>query len=124
MKRIAALLLSLALFIPLLLQADDKSLAAAEAKDHVGERATVCGVAASIHHADQSRGTPTFINLDKPDPNQVFTILIWGEDLAKFDKPASWEGKRVCATGTITLYRGRPEIVAKSGNQIAIGGSK
>ncbi len=124
MKRTAALLLYLALFAPLFVQAADKTLTAAEAKDHVGDRATVCGVAASIHYAAQSRGTPTFINLDKPYPDQVFTILIWGEDLAKFDKPASWEGRRVCATGTITLYRGSPEIVAKSRNQIAIGESK
>ena len=124
MKRAAVLLLSLAFFAPLFVQAADKSLTAAEAKDHVGERATVCGVAASIHYAAQSRGRPTFINLDKTYPNQVFTILIWGEDLAKFDKPASWEGKRVCATGTITLYRGSPEIVARSGNQIAIDGPK
>ena len=124
MKRAAALLLSLAFFAPVFVQAADKSLTTVEAKNHVGERATVCGVAASIHYAAQSQGTPTFINLDKTYPNQVFTILIWGEDLAKFDKPASWEGKRICATGTITLYRGSPEIVAKSSNQIAIGGSK
>ena len=124
MKRTAALLLYLAFFASLFVQAAEKSLTAAEAKDHVGERATVCGVAASIHYAAQSRGTPTFINLDKPYPNQVFTILIWGEDLAKFDKPASWEGERVCATGTITSYRGSPEIIARSGNQIAFSGSK
>ena len=124
MKRTAALLLFLAFFAPSFAQAADKSLTATEAKNHVGDRATVCGVAASIHYAAQSRGRPTFINLDKPYPNQVFTIVIWGEDLSKFDRLASWEGKRVCAEGTITLYRGSPEIVARSSNQIAIGGSK
>lgn|SRR5215831_8281520 len=120
MKRTAALLLYLVFFAPLFVQAAEKSLTGAEAKDHVGERATICGVAAGIHYAARSRGRPTFINLDKPYPNQVFTILIWGEDLAKFNNPASWEGKRVCATGTITLYRGSPEIVATSSNQITI----
>lgn len=124
MKRAAVLLLSLASFTPLFVQAADKSLTAAEAKDHVGERATVCGMAASIHYAAQSRGRPTFINLDKPYPNQVFTIVIWGEDLVKFDRPTSWESKKVCATGTITLFRGSSEIVAKASSQIAIGGSK
>jgi hypothetical protein len=124
MKRTGVLVLLLGLFAPIFVRAADKTLTATEAKEHVGERATVCGVAASIHYAEQSRGTPTFVNLDKPYPNQVFTILIWGEDLGKFEKPASWEGKRVCATGTITLYRGSPEIVAKFGNQIAVGGSK
>jgi hypothetical protein len=45
----------------------------------------------------------------------VFTILIWGEDLSKFDpKPSSWDDKRVCPTGQITSYQARPEIIAKA----------
>jgi DNA/RNA endonuclease YhcR with UshA esterase domain len=59
------------------------------------------------------------VNLDKAYPNQVFTILIWGDDVAKFSPaPSSWDGKRVCATGTIALYRGSPEIVAREAGQI------
>jgi DNA/RNA endonuclease YhcR with UshA esterase domain len=97
------------------------TLTAEQAKNHVGENATVCGVVASTHHAASSRGTPTFVNLDKPYPNQVFTILIWGEDLEKFSpKPSTWEGKRVCATGVIGSYRSSPEIVAKSPGQIKL----
>lgn len=121
MKRIKIVLLALALCNSFTALAADKTLTTSEAKDHVGERGTVCGVVASTHYAAQSKGSPTFINLDKPYPNQVFTILIWGEDLSKFDKPAGWEGKRACATGTITLYRGSPEIVVKSSGQITIG---
>ncbi len=97
------------------------NLTADQAKNHVGENATVCGVVASTHYARGSRGNPTFVNLDKPYPNQVFTILIWGEDLAKFSpKPSTWDGKRVCVTGVITSYRGSPEIVAKTPEQITV----
>jgi|SRR6266700_8232835 len=53
-------------------------ISASEAKDHVGESATVCGGVASTHYAASSRGKPTFINLDRAYPNQIFTILIWG----------------------------------------------
>lgn len=75
------------------------NLTADQAKEHVGENATVCGVAASTHYAANSRGNPTFVNLDKPYPNQVFTILIWGEDLGEFNpKPSTWEGKKVSAS--------------------------
>jgi hypothetical protein len=45
-----------------------KKLTAAEAKDHIGERATVCGRVASTRYAVTSRGKPTFLNLDKPYP--------------------------------------------------------
>jgi hypothetical protein len=35
---------------------------------------------------DKQQGSPTFVNLDKPYPNQPFTILIWGKNLPKFKK--------------------------------------
>jgi hypothetical protein len=86
-----------------------ETVPASEAAKHVGERATVCGTVASEHTAYSSRGTPTFINLDSPYPNQVFTVLIWGDERSRVGKlPGS--GK-LCATGMITLYRGVPEIV-------------
>src|SRR5215813_3853660 len=128
MKRTAALLLGLAVCISSFVQAStltpiatDQTLTASQAKDHVGEKATVCGVVASTRYAAQSKGAPTFVNLDKPYPNQVFTILIWGEDLPKFStRPSGWEAKRVCATGAISSYRGIPEIVVKSPDQILL----
>src|SRR6185312_12900188 len=89
------------------------TLNTSEAAKHIGENATVCGVVAGVHTATGSRGSPTFVNLDKRYPNQVFTILIWGSDLGKFTlPPATWDGKHVCVTGTITSYRGVAEVIA------------
>src|ERR1017187_2168224 len=42
-----------------------------QAKSHIGENATVCGVVASTHFAASSRGEPTFLNLDKPYPKKL-----------------------------------------------------
>jgi hypothetical protein len=67
----------------------DQKLSAQEARQHVGEQATVCGVVASGRYAARSRGQPTFLNFDAPYPNAVFTVLIWGEDRPKFDVPES-----------------------------------
>ena len=73
-----------------------------QAKSRVGENGTVCGVVASAHFAASTRGQPTFLNLDKGYPNEVFTVLIWGSDRAKFGAPErDYEGKRICATGAI-----------------------
>jgi hypothetical protein len=97
------------------------SITASEAKNHVGENATVCGEVASAHYAARSRGDPTFINLDKPYPNQIFTVVIWGSDRAKFGDPESaYSGKHICVTGRITLYRGTPETVASEPSQVKI----
>jgi hypothetical protein len=96
-----------------------KSISAAEAKNHVGENATVCGQVASAHYATTSRGRPTFINLDSPYPNQIFTIVIWGSDRAKFGDPeVKFANRRICVTGLITLYRGTPEQIASDPSQV------
>lgn len=103
------------------LPAQTKKITTAEAKSHIGERATVCGKVASSHYAKNSKGEPTFLNLDEPYPKEVFTILIWGADREKFGTPESeYKGLQVCVTGKITSYRSRPEIVATERRQIEI----
>jgi hypothetical protein len=97
------------------------SISSTEAKNHVGEKTTVCGEVASSHYAERSRGNPTFINLDKPYPSQIFTVLIWGSDRPKFGKPEETYGsKRICVTGKISDYKGVPEIVAYEPAQIKV----
>jgi DNA/RNA endonuclease YhcR with UshA esterase domain len=97
------------------------SISAADAKNHVGERATVCGEVASTHFAASSRGNPTFINLDKPYPNQIFTVLIWGTNRPKFRDPEeAYRGKHICVTGKISDYKGAPEIIAYEPSQIKV----
>jgi DNA/RNA endonuclease YhcR with UshA esterase domain len=98
-----------------------KKLAAAEAKDHFGETAIVCGEVVSTSYADSSNGQPTFINLDRPYPNTIFTVVIWGENRSKFGKPEDdYKGKRICVSGKITAYAGKPEIIAADPKQIRI----
>jgi hypothetical protein len=98
-----------------------KRLSTAEAKDHIGQVATVCGSVVSTRYATSTKGRPTFLNLDKPYPNQIFTILIWGTDRDKFGAPEiNYKDKRVCVTGTIAEYRGLPEVVADDPKQIAV----
>ena len=96
-------------------------LSTAEAKDHIGATATVCGNVASSRYAVSTKGQPTFLNLDKPYPNQVFTILIWGSNRAKFGRPeVDYKDKHVCVTGKITKYRAAPEIIANDPREIKI----
>jgi micrococcal nuclease len=58
-----------------------------EAAEHVGETATVCGLVASAHFSARSPEQPTFLNLGKRYPDQLFTIVIFGRDRAKFGTP-------------------------------------
>jgi len=96
-------------------------LTSAEAKNHIGERATVCGKVVSAHYATRTKGNPTFLNLDEPYPKQIFTILIWGSDRPKFGDPENkYANKNVCVSGTVKDYRGVPEVVAEQPSQIEI----
>ena len=96
-------------------------LTAAEAKNHVGETATVCGRVASTRYAEKSKGQPTFLNLDEPYPTEIFTILIWGDDRPKFGAPETkYRDANVCVTGKISSYRNSPEIVATDATQIVV----
>ena len=111
---VSALLLGAVALLPAMAQ----TISAADAKNHVGEKATVCGKVASERTATNSRGEPTFINLDAAYPNQVFTILIWGDDRQNVGTLPG-DGSRVCATGVITDYHRVPEIVVKSSGQLS-----
>jgi hypothetical protein len=90
------------------------TLSAEEAAGHVGETATVCGTVASARFAQRSKAQPTFLNLEKPYPDQLFTIVIFGRDREKFGTPESaLLHQRVCATGLIKLYDRRPEMTVE-----------
>src|SRR5258708_28049854 len=100
---IVALALATLIIEPVLAQ---KKLTAAEAKDHIGETATVCGNVVSTRYAAPTKGQPTFLNLDKPYPNQIFTIVIWGSNRSKFVRPeVEYTEKRIYFTGKITPYK-------------------
>ena len=98
-------------------------ITASDAANYIGKTATVCGQVASVTYAVRSKGHPTFINLDRPYPNQIFTVLIWGNDRGKFSIPPEndYKGKKICVTGTITIFRGVTEIVVRNPSQISGG---
>lgn len=65
----------------------EKFITPTDAASHVGKVQTGCGIVASEKFASQSKKHPTFLNLDQPFPKQIFTIVIWGSDRAKFKQP-------------------------------------
>jgi len=93
-----------------------------DAHKYIGMEKTVCGTVASATYAVRSRGRPTFLNLDQPHPNQIFTVVIWGSDRNKFKNPPEtfFKGKRICVTGIIESYRGKPEIIVRGPDQIIV----
>jgi hypothetical protein len=94
------------------------SITASDARNHVGEQATVCGEVANENTSSISHGEQTFINLDSSQPNQAFTILVWSDDSATVGALPHM-GDHTCAKGLIEGYRGVPEIVVRNSGQLS-----
>jgi DNA/RNA endonuclease YhcR with UshA esterase domain len=95
------------------------SVSPEDAAGHIGETATICGVVASAKYEATARSQPTLLDLGKSYPHAIFTAVIYGDDRSKFGTPeTSLPGKRICVTGKISDYRGKPEIVLTDPNQL------
>jgi hypothetical protein len=91
-----------------LVAASAQTITTRDAAEHIGQNRTVCGQIAGERTAANSRGAPTFINLDQAYPHEVFTAVVWQEHRASVGTlPTSGS---VCVTGAITEYHGIPEI--------------
>jgi hypothetical protein len=111
-------LASLCLLAASISHAQGGFITAGEAKNHVGEKTTVCGKVVGVHFVSSGKGQPTFIHFDEQYPNQIFTVVIWGVDRPKFGRPEDiYLDKDVCVTGKIMLYLRIPEIVATDPSQ-------
>lgn len=117
MKAIATIWIVVAL---ILTGCNSRSITPEQASKHIGDKVTVCGKVAGINFRTHARGNPTFINLDKPYPNHIFTIVIWGKDIKKFmpilEKVTV--NSKLCVTGTIEEYRGKPQTIVEEINQL------
>lgn len=81
-----------------------------DAKEKMGQKATVCGTVVSTKLSEKSGAT--FINLDKKFPNQVFSITIWKNSRANFSYKPEVElmNQQICVTGKIEDYKGTPSM--------------
>ena len=95
---------------------------AEQAKQHIGETNTVCGLVASARFLESSAAKPTFLNFDRPFPDHTFSVVIFESNRAKFKSPPEmlFSGKTVCVTGQIVEYRGKTEIVVQDPSQIVL----
>jgi DNA/RNA endonuclease YhcR with UshA esterase domain len=61
-----------------------------------------------------------FINMDKPYPDSPFTLVIHPAATNQFGDLKALRGASVEATGIISDYRGRAEIVLSNANQLKV----
>jgi hypothetical protein len=118
----AAVATAVALLAAAAFGVEPQRISASEAGSHVGEIAEVCGHVASSAHIAAVSGQPTFLNFERPYPDQPFSVVIWGSAREKFDtRPERvFDGKDICVTGEIEVYDGVPQIVVDDPAQIVL----
>jgi hypothetical protein len=92
-----------------------------EAKDHIGDRATVYGPVAGTQYGATSRGKPTWLNIGKDYPStERFVGIIWGENRGNFPQAPEvyYLGKTIYVTGLITEYNGIVQIEVTTPDKI------
>lgn len=97
-------------------------ITAEEAQQRIGQTCTVCGFVAGARYADTAPNKPTYLNLERPYPNQAFTAVIPGalRALHRFRPEEYYKGKTICVTGQIAIHRDKPQIMIDDPFQIRI----
>ncbi len=95
--------------------AETQTIAPADAKAHVGQTVTIEGPVGNVSTA---RSGMTFIDIGGRYPDNAFAAVIFSDDSGKFPNVKALAGKVVDVTGAVSLYRGKPEIVLKSADQM------
>lgn len=92
----------------------------AEAKDHVGDKVTICAEIKETFYNNKAKGEPTMVNFGDAYPKQTFSCIIWKDDLINFNyNPVTYlKGKQVCVTGIVKMYKGKPEMEIHGQDQI------
>lgn len=93
-----------------------------ELEKNEGKRIKVCAVVAGTFYNTKSERKLTFLNLDKPYPNQSLTLLIDEKYRGQFPEAPEkyYLDKNICVTGKLEFYKGRPEMKVRGPNQIEL----
>lgn len=93
-------------------------IAADSAAKHVGEEVVVQGIVTSVHTSEHD--STTFLDFGPKFPGQTFTAVIRSAARSRFTGVEKLVGSAVLVKGTITLYKGKPQIVLKTADQLRV----
>jgi hypothetical protein len=118
MKALLAILLSMS-FIASHAQ---KQIKIEEVKDHVGDSVNVSGIVygVKVFEDDDKKPTLVLLNLGADYPNQLLTIAVQPTYQSDTSLMPGKEAKGELANvfGKIELYKGKPQIIVRSANQL------
>lgn len=94
-----------------------ETISYANAGQHIGSIATVEGVVSQVAI---SGGGTTFINFGGRYPNHTFYAVIFRNNSGQFSGVRALEGRTVAISGAVETYKGKPQIILTSPDQIRL----
>jgi micrococcal nuclease len=83
-----------------------------------GKTITICEKVTGIH---ETKGGNALLNFGKPFPDNAFSVVVFKLDREAFSyDPLTLDTKTICVTGTVILYKGKPEIIVKKETEIVV----
>jgi micrococcal nuclease len=95
-------------------------IAAKDAAKHLNETVTIADKVYGTYVVGDTK--MVLLNLGADHPNQLLTVVIPGENRSKFNsKPEEYyKGREVVVTGKLIDYKGRPEIIVSSPDDLKL----
>lgn len=102
------------------------NVTAAEAKNYTDQVITVCDKIVDAKYLESSMTKPTLLNVGGAYPNHILTIVINYEDRKNFpfNPEEFYLNKRVCITGKVTDFKGKPQIIVVTPAEIKVDASQ
>lgn len=110
----------LALFLlgTLLVSAQEISPTLENIPSFEGKTITFCEKVTGIH---KTKSGNALLNFGKPFPDNAFSVVIFKLDREAFSyDPLTLDTKTICITGTVIMYKGKPEIIVKKESEIVV----
>ena len=99
-----------------------KTIQLKDAGQHIGDSVIVEGRIMDTRYFESANNAPALFNMGGKFPNQLLTLVIYGSDRKNFkDAPEIfYKEKNVVVKGKIEEYKGKPQIIVRSPDQIAV----
>lgn len=93
-----------------------EKIEAKDAKNYIGKRVNVKGIIADVFINKKV----AYLNFEHKYPRNPFTGTIFSDKIPEFGDIKKYKGKLVEVTGFITDYKGKPQIILTSTEQLKI----
>lgn len=91
-------------------------ITSSEANNHINANAIVKGYVADVVTMEKV----AYLNFDKKYPKNTFSAVIFAEKFSEIGDLSIYKNQNVEVKGIITEYKGKPQIIVSSKNQISL----